>query len=36
MATEVPEELEVTRQKGLFIIKFNRPSKKNALTARVL
>jgi enoyl-CoA hydratase/carnithine racemase len=36
MATQVLEELEVTLQKGLLIIKFNRPSKKNALNAQVL
>jgi enoyl-CoA hydratase/carnithine racemase len=30
------EGLEVTFQKGLLIIKLNRPSKKNALTGQVL
>jgi enoyl-CoA hydratase/carnithine racemase len=35
MATQTREELEVTIQKGLLIIKFNRPSKKNAFTKQV-
>jgi enoyl-CoA hydratase/carnithine racemase len=36
MATQGTEEFEVTLRNGLLIIKFNRPTKKNAFNAQVL
>jgi len=36
MATQELEEFEVTLCNGLLIIRFNRPSKKNAFNAQVL
>jgi enoyl-CoA hydratase/carnithine racemase len=36
METQAPEGLEVTLRNGLLIIKFNRPSHKNAFTAEVI
>jgi Enoyl-CoA hydratase/carnithine racemase len=36
MATQVLEEFEVTLQEGVLIIKFNRPSKRNAFNTKVL